>query len=127
MLTREQKATKSATWLTRWRGWQGSAGSMAQYARRQGFDVQEAYRWKRLLKRTGQWRATDVGAAICAPKAPKKFKVAAYFARVAVSDPPAPCTSMLLRLELGNGRRAELEVLGMTQLSELIGVLERAA
>ena len=124
MLTREQKATKSATWLARWQGWQGSSVSMAQYARDHGFDAQEAYRWKRILKRTGQWVATDVGAPVSAPK---KVKVAARFARVAVSDPPATPPSMLLRLALGNGRRAELEVLGMAQLTELIGVLERAA
>ena len=124
MLTREQQGTKSAAWLARWQGWQGSAVSMAQYAREQGFDAQEGYRWKRILQRTGQWVATDVGATVAAPK---KAKVAARFARVAVSDPPTPCTSMRLRLVLGNGRRAELEVFGMSQLTELIGVLERAA
>ena len=37
---------------------------MAQYARDHGFDAQEGYRWKRILKRTGQWVATDVGATV---------------------------------------------------------------
>jgi transposase-like protein len=126
MLTREQKAKKSAIWLVHWQGWQESGVSMAEYARGHGFDAQEAYRWKRILNRTGQWIDAD-GATVAAPVAPKKIKVAPRFARVAVSDAPAPPTSMVLRLVLGNGRRAEFEVLGMTQLAELIGVLERAA
>jgi hypothetical protein len=127
MLTREQKATKGAMWLTRWQGFEGSGVSMAEYARDQGFDAQEAYRWKRILKRTGLWMAADRVATSHAPKVAKKAKSTARFARVSVSDPPAPPISMVLRLVLGNGRRAELEVLGTAQLAELIGVLERAA
>ena len=34
---------------------------------------------------------------------------------------------MLLRLVLMNGRRAELEIGGVAQLGEVLGVLERAA
>lgn len=127
MLTREQKATKGAMWLTRWQGFEGSGVSMAKYARDQGFDAQEAYRWKRILKRTGLWMAADVVATTSAPRVAKKVKAAARFARVSVSDSPVPPPSMVLRLVLGNGRRAELEVLGIAQLTELIGVLERAA
>jgi hypothetical protein len=37
MLTQEQRATMSATWLARWNSWQGSGVSMAEYARREGF------------------------------------------------------------------------------------------
>jgi hypothetical protein len=127
MLTREQRTAKGAMWLARWQGWEGSAVSMAQYARGQGFDAQEAYRWRRILKRTGQWIDAGSAAPVAPPVAPKKRKIVARFARLAVSDAPAAATSMLLRLVLGNGRRAELEVLGMRQLSELIGVIERAA
>jgi hypothetical protein len=125
MLTREQKATKGAMWLMRWQGFEGSGVSMAKYARDQGFDAQEAYRWKRILKRTGLWIPADSLATGRAPKMAKKLKGTARFARVKVSDPPA--TSMVLRLLLGNGRRAELDVLGITQLAQFIGVLERAA
>jgi len=129
MLTREQKATKGAIWLTRWQGFEGSGVSMARYARDQGFDAQEAYRWKRILKRTGLWLAADDLATSGAPKkVAKKVKGAARFARVTVSDPPAsPTPTMVLRLVLGNGRRAELDVLGIAQLAQFIEVLERAA
>jgi hypothetical protein len=57
----------------------------------------------------------------------KKPRSAVRFARVAVSDTPPPLASMLLRLVLTNGRRAELEIGGVAQLGEVIGVLERAA
>jgi hypothetical protein len=126
MLTREQKATKGKLWLERWQGWQGSGVSVAEYARREGFDAQEAYRWKRILRRTGQWAVEDGAAAAVSPVR-RKRRVAVRFARVALNDPPARPPSMLLRLVLGNGRRAELEVSGTTQFAELIGVLERAA
>ena len=55
MLTREQRVTKAAMWLAHWQGWQSSGASMAEYARREGFDVDAAYRWKRILRRAGQW------------------------------------------------------------------------
>ena len=127
MLSREQKATKGAMWLTRWQDFEGCGVSMAAYARDQGFDAQEAYRWKRILKRTGLWMTADGVATTSAPVGARKVKGTARFARVSVSDSPGPPTSMVLRLVLGNGRRAELEVLGAAQLTELIGVLEGAA
>lgn len=127
MLTREQKATKGAMWLTRWQEFEGSGVSMARYAGDQGFDAQEAYRWKRILKRTGLWIAADGLGTSRVAKVAKKVKGTARFARVTVSDPPAPPASMVLRLVLGNGRRAELDVLGIAQLAQFIGVLERAA
>jgi hypothetical protein len=122
MLTQEQRATKAAMWLAHWQGWKVSGVSMAEYARREGFDVDAAYRWKRVLRRRGQW-----AEAAAAPAAKKKKRVAAVrFARVAVSDVPRP-TSMLLRLVLVNGRRAELEIGGVANLGEVLSVLERAA
>ena len=127
MLTREQRATKGAIWLTRWQGFEGSGVSMAKYARDQGFDAQEAYRWKRILKRTDLWPTADSLATGRSPKVPKKVNGTARFARVTVSDASASPTSMVLRLVLGNGRRAELDVFGIAQLAQCIEVLERAA
>ena len=98
---------------------------MAEYAREHGFDAQEAYRWKRILQRTGRWVAAQSGVA--APAVPKKAQVAARFARVAVMNTPAPLNTLVMRLLLGNGRRAEVSVFGMSQLAELVGVLERAS
>jgi hypothetical protein len=127
MLTREQRATMSAMWLAHWRGWQGSGVSMAEYARREGFDADAAYRWRRVLRRTGQWIDADGAAAASRAVTIKKRRPAVRFARIAVSDTPPPSASMLLRVMLTNGRRAELEIGGTAQLGEVIRILERAA
>lgn len=122
MLSQEQRATKRAMWLAHWQGWKVSGVSMAEYARREGFDVDAAYRWKRVLGRTGQW--TEAAAAPVVKR--KKRAGAVRFARVAVSDMPR-ATSMLLRVVLANGRRAELEIGGVGDLRDVLCVLERAA
>jgi hypothetical protein len=121
MLTREQRATKAAMWLAHWQGCQASGEPMSEYARREGFDVGAAYRWKRVLRRLGQLKAAKVPAV-----RRKKRAVAPKFARVALSDVPRPST-MLLRMVLTNGRRAELEIGGLSNLGEVLGVLERPA
>lgn len=86
MLTREQRATMSATWLGRWRGWQGCGVSMAEYARREGFDADAAYRWRRVLRRTDQWIEADGTPAAGKAATVKNRKAAVRFARVAVKD-----------------------------------------
>jgi hypothetical protein len=100
---------------------------MAEYARREGFDADAAYRWRCVLRRTGQWLEADEAAAHSKAVTVKKQRRAVHFARVAVSDTPLPSASMMLRLVLTNGRRAELEIGGIAQLCEVIGALERAA
>ncbi len=131
MLTREQRATMAAMWLGRWRAWQGSGVSMAEYARREGFDADAAYRWQRVLRRTGQWVEADgtpaEGKAAAVTKKRRRRKATARFARVAVKDTPVAASSMMLRLVLKNGRHAELEIGGVAHLSEVLGVLEQAA
>jgi hypothetical protein len=127
MLTQEQRATMSAMWLAHWRGWQGSGVSMAEYARREGFDADAAYRWRRVLRRTGQWVEADGTPAANKATTVKKRKAAVRFARVAVNDTPLASASLILRLVLRNGRRAELEMGGIEHLGEVLGVLERVA
>jgi transposase-like protein len=127
MLTREQRERMSALWLGRWRGWQGSGISVAEYARREGFDADAAYRWRRVLRRTGQWLEADGTPALGKVARVKKRKAPVRFARVAVKDTPVASASMCLRLVLRNGRRAELEIGGVAHLGEVLGALERAA
>ncbi len=127
MLTQEQRATMSAIWLGRWRGWQGSGVSMAEYARREGFDADAAYRWRRVLRRTGQWIEADGTATVGKAAMVKKRKAAVRFARVAIKGTAVTSASMFLRLVLANGRRAELEIGGVAHLGEVLGILERAA
>ncbi len=125
MLTQERRATMSAMWLARWRSWRGSGVSMAEYARREGFDADGAYRWRRVLRRTGQWVEAEGAPAVGQAVTVKKRRPAPRFARVRVSDSAA--ATMRLRLMLPNGRRAELEIGDAAQLGAVIGVLERAA
>ena len=126
MLTREERVVAGALWLARWQAWRSTGLSVAEYGRREGFDPRAAYRWKRTLRRTGQW-IEDQERAPARKPACRNRKVVTRFARVEVQDSAAPSSSMLLRLTLGNGRRAELEVSGVAQFAELIGALERAA
>jgi hypothetical protein len=127
MLTQEQRATMSAMWLAHWRGWQGSGVSMAEYARREGFDADAAYRWRRVLRRTGQWVEADGTPTANKVAIMKKRKAAVRFARVAVNDAPPASASLVLRLVLRNGRRAELEMGSVAYLGEVLGLLERVA
>ena len=83
MLTQEQRATMSAMWLAHWRGWQGSGVSMAEYARREGFDADAAYRWRRVLRRTGQWIEADGTRAVSKAATVKKRKVGVRSSRLA--------------------------------------------
>ena len=100
---------------------------MAEYARREGFDADAAYRWRRVLRRTGQWLEADGTPKVGKAAAVKKRQATVRFARVAVKDTPVAAASMLMRLVLANGRRAELEIGGVASLGEVLGVLERVA
>jgi hypothetical protein len=100
---------------------------MAEYARREGFDADAAYRWRRVLRRTGQWMEADGTPTVNKAVMVKKRKAVVRFARVAVNDAPLASASLLLRLVLTNGRHAELEIGGVAHLGEVLGVLERVA
>jgi hypothetical protein len=121
-MTHEQT---NAMWLARWQGLRSSGLKMTEYARREGFNAHSAYRWLRRARRSGLWSdsAVQAGKAIAVTKEP----VAVQFARVTVRDAAAAGGEMLLRLVLTNGRRAELEIGGISQLGEVLDVLERRA
>jgi hypothetical protein len=107
-------------WHARWEGLRSSGLTMKEYAQREGFNAPSAYRWLRKARRCGLWldeRTPGKAMAVTKPRA------SAVFARVAVSDTAR--SSMLLRLVLTNGRRAELEIAGAGELAEVLDVLER--
>ena len=120
MLTREQRATSGAKWLSHWQAWQSSGLPMAEYARREGFDADAAYRWRRILRRTGQWVEAEAVPAVKRKRRAQRVR----FARVTLNAPPV---AMVMRLMLSNGRRAELEFSSVGQIGDVIEALERAA
>ena len=63
----------------------GALARMAEYARGEGFDVDAAYRWKRILRRKGQWVDSDAATGAVELARIKKPKPAVRFARVSVS------------------------------------------
>jgi transposase-like protein len=118
-MTREEM---SARWLARWQGLHSSGLKMTEYAQREGFCAPSAYRWLRKARRSGLWSDDAMPGKAIAVARPRPVQ----FARVAVSD-AEPRSSMLLRLVLTNGRRAELEIAGTGELGEVLDVLERRA
>lgn len=120
MLTQEKRTAMGAMWRAHWQGWQSSGVPMAEYARREGFDAEAAYRWKRILRRNGQWIEGDASLGAGKSARIKKLTPAIRFAHVAVSG--VPPTLMQLRLVLSNGRRAELDIGGVAQLGDVLEV-----
>ena len=131
MLKREGRAAKAATWVEHLRGWQACGNSLAAYARGHGLQAEDAYRWKGVLRRSGVW--VDAAAArprLARARASRSGQLPVRFARVEVSDAAmmAPtAASMILRMVLANGRRAELELTNVGQLLQVVIALERAA
>ena len=126
MLTSEERAAKTAMWLEHWRGWKDSGESLAAYARRQGFNADAAHRWKRILRRRGQWTDADDAPLPGAVARTRKPRATPKFARVALSDSPR-AASMLLRLSFSNGRRAEIDLTDVSHLGAVIAALEHSA
>lgn len=121
MLSSEERAAKMAMWLAHWNGWKESGESMSAYARRQGFDADAAYRWKRILRRGGEWIDDAPPDSAASPRR-KPVK----FARVSLSD-ALRAAPLVLRLSFSNGRRAELDLSDISQLGAIIAALEPAA
>lgn len=109
---REQKINE---WLEHFRCCEASGSSLAAYARQHGIAEWKLYQWRSRLAREGRWPATKRGTA---PKSPSEV-VPVRFARVAVTS-----TAYVVRLQLGNGRRAEIEIAHLDPLVHLIGALE---
>lgn len=96
---------------------EAAGDSLAAYARQHGIAEWKLYQWRSRLVRDGQWPA----AMRAAPASPSEV-VPVRFARVAVTS---PASAYVVRLQLGNGRRAEIEVAQLDPLVHLIDALER--
>jgi hypothetical protein len=127
MKTIGDREAKRALWLKHWQDWSASAESFAEYARRHELDVDEGYRWKRILQRAGL--LPEQLRRFSGDEAAKTFKPGAVrFARVKIkSAREAEPAAFRLHLVLTNGRRAELILHDESQLLRLLKQLEQPA
>jgi hypothetical protein len=125
MTTMQEREAKRALWLKHWQEWSALAEPFAEYARRHELDVDEGYRWKRILQHAGllpeQLRGVEGDSARRRSKPPVRF------ARVSIAaETPASSVSPLrLQLQLANGRRAELTLADEAQLARIVKLLEQ--
>lgn len=112
---REQQINE---WLEHLRRCEAAGVSLASYARQHGIAEWKLYQWRSRLVRDGQWPARIRAAASTSPSE----VVPVRFARVAVAS---SASAYVVRLQLGNGRRAEIEMADLDPLVHLIGALER--
>lgn len=120
-----ERSQKVSQWLEHLRSWRQSGRSVSAYAAGHGLAASAMYHWRRVLIREGHWpkrtgSTTGRGAAGRVSATPLRF------ARVAVTDSVRP-TPVIVRIILGNGRRAEIELTELGRLSEVLGMLERRA
>jgi hypothetical protein len=77
------------------------------------------YHWRAVLIREGRWQEP--------PSAPgRRSAMPLQFARVAVTESPR-LSPVIVRVVLGNGRRAEIELSAPSQLGKLLLALEEPA
>lgn len=125
MSKQEDRAKKITLWLEHLQRWKDSGQSVCAYAKVHGLSAWAMYYWRGVLIREGRWHAPSsatrrmkaVGGRSLAPL---------QFAQVAVIDSPQPAP-LIVRVVLGNGRRAEIELSEPKQLGEVLGLLERPA
>lgn len=122
MSKQDDRAQKITEWLRHMQGWEVSGQSLAAYARANGLALWAMYHWRGVLIREGHWHQEPK------PKVSAKWRrrspLAPRFAKVSVTDlcPPTPVT---VRLHLSNGRRAEIDLMGVEQLEATLAALER--
>ncbi|MBM0106487.1 hypothetical protein JM946_17295 [Steroidobacter sp. S1-65] len=121
MSKQEARAQRINEWLEHLRRWKASGGSLAAYAKEHGVALWALYHWRGVLIQEGRWEPA---------RTPKVKRAASrleamplQFARVAVSE--APMAPYIVRLQLGNGRRAEIELRQVEPLLQLIAAMER--
>ena len=122
MSKQDDRAQKISGWLQHLQGWRDSGKSLAAYARDHGLALWAMYHWRGVLIREGHWRTEPKPKA--SATAGSRSPLALRFAKVAITErcPPMPVT---VRLQLANGRCAEIDLTGIGQLASILGALER--
>lgn len=118
MSKQEVRAQRIQIWLDHLRRCQAAGGSVVSYAKEHSLPAWALYQWRSRLVRDGLW-PTKIREA---EPDPRSQIVPMPFARVAVT---APAPAYLVRLQLSNGRRAEIELTQIDPLLQLISALEQ--
>jgi hypothetical protein len=126
MTTMEEREAKRALWLKHWQDWSASAEPFAEYARRHELDVDEGYRWKRILQRAGLLpeHLRPVGGGDPARSSAPAVRFARV--RIATEAQGSLVSPLRLQLQLANGRRAELMLADEAQLPRIVKLLEQS-
>jgi hypothetical protein len=124
----EDREAKAAVWLQRLREAASAKEPLVEYARRHGLKPGEAYRWRRNLRRAGQWLAHSANAARASRATVAPGTGTPRFARVRIATERSALSSAMLcvHLQLTNGRRVELN-LSDEQLPRVLKLLEQPA
>lgn len=125
MSKQDERAQKTAQWLQHLQGWKESGGSMAAYAKDHGLALWAMYHWRQALIREGRWQEQP-NTSRCADDNRSGSPAPLRFARVTVTQSLRP-VPLIVRVQFGNGRRAEIELGELTQLDEVLAALERRA
>lgn len=122
MSKQDDRAQKITEWLQHLQGWKDSGKSLAAYAKDHGLALWAMYHWRGVLIREGRWHAEPKPKA--SAKSRSHSQLAVRFAKVAMTElcPPMPVT---VRLQLANGRCAQIDLTGIEQLASVLGALER--
>ena len=116
MSKQEDRAQKVAQWLAHLQDWKDSGQSVSAYARERGLTPWAMYHWRGVLIREGRWQAQPSESG-------HNSAVPLKFARVAVTG-ATRSAPLIVRVVLGNGRRAEIELNELGQLGKLLSALE---
>jgi hypothetical protein len=117
MSKQEARKQQISEWLEHLRRCEASGGSVVSYAKEHDLRASALYQWRSRLVREGLWPArTRKTLEVQRQVAPVSF------ARVTVTP---PTQTFLVRLQLANGRRAEIAVTDLDPLIHLIGALEK--
>jgi len=122
MSKQDDRAQKITEWLQHLQGWKDSGKSLAAYAKDHGLALWAMYHWRGVLIREGRWHTEPKPKASATSRSGSPL--ALRFAKVAMTElcPPMPVT---VRLQLANGRCAEIDLTGIEQLASVLGALER--
>jgi hypothetical protein len=128
MMKEEDREARVEVWLQRLQEAAASKEPLVEYARRHGLKPGEAYRWRENLRRAGRWptRSANTARVSGATAAPRTATPRFARVRIAAEQPTILSALLCLRLQLTNGRRAEL-LLSDEQLPRVLKLLEQPA